>query len=293
VGASLALTAACAFALGLVLQQRGTMSTLDGSGRGPWLLQILRKPIWLAGGIVQGIGWVLQALALDRAPLAVVQSITTLSLVIALPLGVLITKQRMNRTVWLGALAVVVGIIVFVVVGSPGGGTNTPSGATWVAACLVSFALVGIFALIGHAREGAVRAVFFGIAAGFGFALQAAVVKIFDAEVGGGILSIFQDWPIYVIIASAIVGLVFQQSALRTGVLAPAMASANCVTLFAGVVLGVVVYGETLQGGSGHVVPALLGLLLALVGVGFLATAPPPADAQPPTATGTRAAPAS
>ena len=97
------------------------------------------------------------------------------------------------------------------------------------------------------------------MAAGFGFALQSAVTKEFVGLVGHGLAGLFESWEIYVLIASAVSGFVLQQSALKTGVLAPAIASSNAVTLFAGVILGITVFGETLARGDGRLVPAILG----------------------------------
>lgn len=89
----LALLAAFAFALGNVLQQKGALET-PATGDDPhFLIQILRRPVWLAGAACQGGGWVLQAVALDTGSLVVVQSITTMSLVIALPVGKRLTGQ--------------------------------------------------------------------------------------------------------------------------------------------------------------------------------------------------------
>lgn len=42
-----AFLAACAFALGTVLQQKGTLATTSGDSY--WLIQILREPVWLPG----------------------------------------------------------------------------------------------------------------------------------------------------------------------------------------------------------------------------------------------------
>ena len=78
------------------------------------------------------------------------------------------------------------------------------------------------------------------------------MTKDFVTEIGGGVVALLADWSVYVLIASAVTGFVLQQSALKTGVLAPAMASSNAVTLFAGVILGAVVYGETLSAPGSH-----------------------------------------
>ena len=79
------------------------------------------------------------------------------------------------------------------------------------------------------------------------FALQAAVTKVFVPLVGYGLSSLLTSWTTYALIASALLGFVFQQSALKTGVLAPAMASSNAVTLFASIVFGTTVFGEALS----------------------------------------------
>ena len=70
-----------------------------------------------------------------------------------------------------------------------------------------------------------------------------------------------------------------QQSALKTGVLAPAMASSNSVTLFSSVILGIAVYGETLaKTGTGHASSTAIGLVVAVVGIAFLAGSEAPTE---------------
>jgi drug/metabolite transporter (DMT)-like permease len=228
----------------------------------------------------QVAGWVLQAVALDRGPLIVVQCLTAMSLVMALPLGMWLTKQQVGWREWSGAAAVLIGIMFFLWAGSPSGGTNHPSAFVWWRACLGTLLLVVVLGGFGFRAKGAHKALMFGAAAGICFGLQAAVTKTFTGELGNGVLSLLADWSVYVLIASALVGFVLQQSALKTGVLAPALASSNAVTLFASVLFGVDVFGEKLTGnGGGHIGAAVIGLLVALVGVGLLAgsEAPPPA----------------
>jgi multidrug transporter EmrE-like cation transporter len=109
-----------------------------------------------------------------------------------------------------------------------------------------------------------------------GFAMQAAVTKVFVTVVGQGLGAVLSSWTIYVLIASAIVGFALQQSALKTGVLAPAIASSNAVTLFGSVAFGATVYGESLSSGGARLAPALLGLGIAMGGIVLLAGAKPP-----------------
>jgi drug/metabolite transporter (DMT)-like permease len=290
-GESLAILAAVLFALGTVLQQKGTLATAAAEDDPRFLVQILRRPVWLAGAVLQSLGWVVQAMALDRASLVVVQSLTALSLVIALPLGVVLTAQHIGRRELTGATLTLIGIVFFVSAGQPQGGTSHPSAAAWWSACLTTGVLVAILFGVGRRFTGASKALTFGAAAGLGYGLQAAVTKTFVTEIGGGVLGLLSSWSVYVLVISAVSGFALQQSALKTGVLAPAMASSNSVTLFSSVILGIVVYGETLaKSGSAHSGATIVGLLVAIVGIAFLAGSETPgevpagtADASPAT----------
>jgi drug/metabolite transporter (DMT)-like permease len=278
---ALALLAALSFAAGTVLQQRGTLQAPAAGDDARFLLQILQEPVWLIGASLQALGWILQAAALDRGPLIVVQTLTTLSLVIALPLGVRLTGQRVGRPEVVAALAVVAGVVVFLAAGAPSSGNTNPSAAEWWTAGLLSLLLVGGVAYAGFHRQGSLRAALFGGAAGVGFALQAAVTKVFVGELGHGVGALLTTWSTYVLIVSAVVGFVLQQSALKTGNLAPAMAASNASTLVFSAVFGIVVFDERLAHGHGRIAIAVFGLVVAVVGVVRLAASEPGALSAP------------
>jgi glucose uptake protein GlcU len=113
----------------------------------------------------------------------------------------------------------------------------------------------------------------FGAAAGVGYALQAAVTKVFVGELGHGVPHLLATWSTYALLVSAIVGFVLQQSALKTGALAPAMAASNASTLVSSALFAFVVFDERLTGGGGRAAIACAGLALAVVGVIRLAAA--------------------
>jgi len=266
----LALLAALAFALGTTLQQRGTLETSAKEGDPHFLLEIVRKPVWLAGGALQACGWVLQAIALDKGSLMAVQSICTLSLVFALPLGVRLTGQHVGRRSIMGAACALVGIIGFLAFGQPQGGTTQPDPASCAWALVVVGALL-LLAGLARRKTGSVAAALFATSAGICFGLQAAVTKVFVTQVGNGLEAILTTPTTYVLIISALAGFGLQQSALKTGFLAPAMAASNASTLATSVLLGAVLFGETVSS-SGHLPAAVLALALAVFGVVVLAT---------------------
>ncbi len=281
-GPTLAILAAVLFALGTVLQQKGTLSTEAAEDDPRFLVQILRRPVWIAGAVLMACGWILQAMALDRASLVVVQSLTALSLVIALPLGALLTDQHIGRRELTGALLTMLGIIFFITAGQPQGGTSHPSSSSWWIACLTVGVLVVVLVAVGARFTGAAKALTLGAAAGLGFGLQAAVTKTFVTEVGGGVLSLLSSWSVWVLILSALTGFALQQSSLKTGVLAPAMASCHPVTLFTSVILGIGVYGETVsKTGAAHSGSSFVGLIVAILGIALLAGSDAPQPTRP------------
>jgi hypothetical protein len=222
---------------------------------------------------MQGLGWVLQAAALDKGSLILVQSVTATSILIALPLGARLTGQQITRRVRWGAGGMFVGMVVFLSVGSPQQGSTAPGAAEWGSTALVSALVVAVLAQQALHRSGAVRALLFGSGAGVCYAFQAAVTKVFVPLIGDGLGAVLSSWTTYALIASALLGFFLQQSALKTGILAPATASSNVVTLLGSVLLGVTVYGEALAAGDARRLPALFGLGVTLLGMGLLAGA--------------------
>ena len=268
------LLAATGYALGTVLQQKGALQAEDAAEGWRFLARLFRRPVWLLGGAVMAVGWVFQALALHAGSLMQVQCLITLSLVIALPFGAWLTAQRITGAVWAGAAALVTGIVLFLSLGSPQSGTHSPTARDWWVAGCASAVLALVLARFGARRDGAVRALAYGAGAGLGYGLATAVTKVFTDILGGGVLALLGSWETYVMIAAGAAGLALNQSALRTGALAPAMAATNVMTLLASIVLGFTVFGESIQHSGGHLVVVLVGLALTLLGIALLAAAP-------------------
>ena len=266
----LALLAAASFALGTTLQQRGALETAAGDEDPRFLVQILHRPAWLFGGLFQLVGWVLQAVALDQGRLEVVQALTTLSLVIALPLGARFTSQVVGRRQVFGAMLTVAGIALFLVAGSPEGGTAHPSATAWWVTAVISGAVVAVLGSLGWTRRGPVGTILLAAGAGICFAFQAAVTKEFVGQLGHGLSAVLSSWTPYVLLVTALIGFALQQTALKKGQLAPAMASSNSMTLIASMIIGSAVFGETISSNGGLLL-AILGLVIAVGGICALA----------------------
>ena len=116
------------------------------------------------------------------------------------------------------------------------------------------------------------------------------MTKEFTGVISGGIDAVLHSWSTYVLIVSALIGGVLQQTALKSGILAPAISATSALTLSGSVVLGAIVFEERLDHGGGKLAPAVNGLVVALCGIVVLAgsRAAPPSEVD---AAGREAAP--
>lgn len=265
-----AFVSAAIFALGTVLQQKGTMEA-PPANTGGFIGALVSKPVWLAGGACQVLGFVTQALALDKGKLFLVQPIIALQVVIALPLGIWLTSQRVGRREWFGAVAVIVALGVFLGVSKPEAGRVTVPTGVWIAAAIVVALLVAAIAFVGWHRPPAQKAALFGATAGILFGFEAAAMKTFDAAVAKGFTAVVTNWSSYALLLSAAGGFYFMQISLQAGALAPAIASSNAANPVASAAFARTMYLETPQRTAGGKVASLLALVVLVVGLVWLA----------------------
>ena len=132
VAALLALSASVCFALAATLWQKAALSLSGVSFRRPTtFLVLLGQWIWLLGLAAQLVGVGLQAAALDRGRVSIIQPLLVTTVIWALPLGYFLTHQTVGRREILGAAIIVVGLVGFAAFGDPAAGVDDASGADW------------------------------------------------------------------------------------------------------------------------------------------------------------------
>lgn len=283
----LALAAALFFAFGTVLQQRaGLEKPVESEGAG-LLVQMAKRPVWLAGIAADALGFVCQAVALAVGRLAVVQPLLVSTVVFALPLGARFTGQRVRRTDVLAALLVVGALIAFLTIANPSGGIDDAPFGEWAVAIGICLAICVPLFLLGKVGSPPRRAAALGIATGVLFALSAAFTKVVADQFEEGVFEIFVNWHLYALIVVGYASMTFNQMALNTGALAPAVATSLAFDPIASVVLGVTLLDETLHTSPLGIAGTVLALAAALVGMTVLARSqsqaqgPTPAEASP------------
>ncbi len=255
------------FALAATLQQKGALGIGEVSLRSPSsFVQLARQTFWLLGTLALLGGYVLQAVALDNGELAVVQPLLVTTIVFALPLGYLLTNQKVSRKQVAAAGLVVLGLAVFTVVGKAAPGNDDAPGWEWAAAILVLGLVSATLVALGGRGSLARKAAMYGACAGILYGLSASLWKptstVYDSDGLGGMLASWEFWAFAV---AGIVAFLVQQVSLATGRLAPSVAMTSVLNPLVSVAIGIVLLEEYLADPNWHKIVAYAGLAVALM----------------------------
>ncbi|MFH8579611.1 DMT family transporter [Streptomyces zaomyceticus] len=270
-----AFCAAFSNALATVLQRRAALTVRRTDSFRPGLiLDLLKRPLWLAGilaVIVAGVG---QAAALATGPLALVQPLFVLELPLALLIASLMSRERLPSAQWLAVAAVVAGLGVALMAASPDGNRTHVPLDRWIPALAVCAGAVVVLTAVGLRRPpGRARAGCLGAATAICYALTAGLMKtsmhILD---DGGAAAFLTAWQTYAFCVAGIAALLLLEHAMQGG---PLVASQPALTLgdaTVSLILGILIYEENVRMGW-WLVPELLGVGLIVLGVLALARA--------------------
>jgi hypothetical protein len=252
---------------------------------------LLHRPVWFLGIASMIFGFVFQVAALQRGSLVLVQPLIATELVIVF--GVIAVHQRhsVHARDWLSALGMVIGLGAFLALARPGGGHGHASGSMWLVCGVSTFVLAGALAALAYlpGRGGlqpsaSRKAALLGIAAATGFGFVAAVVKELSSHLSQGPAGVFTNWSPYVLLLSGAAAMFLASNAFQAGSLAASQPGLTIVDPLVASVLGVVLFGETVD----HHPLMLLGeagaLLLVVISVLFLSRSPLVQDPNAPDA---------
>ena len=263
----LAIVAAFCFALAATLQQKGALGMGDALGSAKSYLQLLKQMWWLLGTVALGAGYIVQAFALGKGQLAVVQSLLVTTVVFALPLGYFLTSQVVNRIEVGAAALVVLGLVAFTLFGNEDTGRNDAPTWEWAITLAAFGLLAAVLIYLGGRGDLRRKAALFGAAAGVLYALSAAMWKpTADAFGSDGLQGLLSAWELYAFAAAAVIAFVVQQISLATGHLASSVATVSVCNPIVSIVIGIVVLEERLADPTWHKVVAFIGLGIALWG---------------------------
>jgi drug/metabolite transporter (DMT)-like permease len=274
--AVLALLAAVSFALAATLWQKAALSLTGVSVRHPKsFLVLLTRWVWLLGLVAQIVGVALQAAALDRGRVSIIQPLLVTTVIWALPLGYFLTHQAIGGREVSGAAIIVVGLALFASFGDPAAGVDNAPGSDWAAAILVIGAACTALLLFVNRGSLSTRAALLGTIAGLLYGLSATLMKpVVEGVHAEGLADVIAGWEFWVWAAAGIVGFFVQQLSLATGQLVPSVATVSVANPVVSVLLGALVLQERLdKTPPWHAVVAVGALCLALLGAVVISSA--------------------
>ena len=270
---ALALAAAFFFALGLVLQEKAASAQPLESVATGFLVRLARRPIWLLGLAMQGVGFVAQAIALGVGRMVVVQPLLVSSIVFALPLAWVIEKRSIRRSELIGAALVTGGLAALLVISKPAAGKDDASLLSWAVIGGGALGVAVFLFLLARGRSSAVRAGLLGTASGVLFGLGAALTKATVSLLDDGIGAVLWDWHVYALVVVSIAAFWLEQAALQTGALAVAVSTTMAFDPLSSLVFGIGLFDEALhEGALAYAISASL-LVVTLAGLVVLARA--------------------
>jgi drug/metabolite transporter (DMT)-like permease len=275
----LAIAASFCTAIASLAQRQGAKDVQTTGGFDTKLLvRLARRPVWLLGIVSMIGGFVFQLTALRYGPLALVQPILSIELLLVFGFLAFAGRRRTRIKVrdWLGAAAMSAGVAVFLRLASPSGGRLHAAGSSWLLAGLVTlgvvFAAVAVAFGIGN-RSGAAptrRAAVLGSATGVAWGFVAAVIKELSSHLGDGLGAIFSTWSLYVLLIVGAATMLLASHALAAGPLAASQPGFTILDPLAASLLGVFLFGEHIQTGPWDLAGEVLALALVAGGAAIL-----------------------
>jgi drug/metabolite transporter (DMT)-like permease len=272
IAAVLALSSALCVAIGDVLQQRATHRITDTSlGQLQLFAKLARNQRWRWGVLILIGSIVLQAVALDRGSVLLVQALLVLSLLFALPISARLAQRPVTGREWIWAIVLTAAVSVIVTVGNPQAGHSNASLQTWaVVAAMLGPLLVGSI-VAARLWGGAPAAVLFAFVSGSLWGIFAVLTKGVVHRLGEGGWTLLGSPELYAWLLVAVGGFAWEQSAFRAGALTASMPTLQVSQPVVAALLGVVVLGETLNTGRGGMVALIAAALVMAAATAELA----------------------
>ena len=265
--AALALIAAFCFALAATLQQRGSLNLPTISLADPKsLVRLASNVTWLVGTLVLFTGYLFQAGALDRGRLVVIQPLLVTTIVFALPLGYFLTKQHVGRREVIGADRDPLSGCPVRLLRRPGGRQRERPEQRMADRVRGPRRHLRRLFVFGRGGDLSMKAAVYGTVSGIMFGLSSALTKPTLKYLHESVGTMLSHWECYALAIAGIGGFVLQQVSLGTGRLAPSVATVSVANPIVGILIGVLLLDERLSRPTWHVVLAVIGLALALVG---------------------------
>ena len=271
----LALVAAFLFGLSSVLQHKAAQAAAPERSMRPGLLvDLVRKPMWLAGQAGATAGFAAQAVALSFGALSVVQPLVVTRLVFGLFIASRLSRQALASREWAGAVAIIIGLGAFFVAASPAEGASAIGDRGWLGVLLTTGVPAIILVVLAPRAPGVPRAVLLAAAGAVLFVALTTLTKVVGHDLRGDAAEVLTSWKLYALAPTGIIAMVMVQSAFMAGPIRASLPVLTCIECLGAIAVGAVFLDEAVSIEVLDVVVELLGLAAVVWGVFIVTRAP-------------------
>lgn len=254
-----ALGSALCFGTASVLQALGARAAEPGTGGGvdvALLWRALRQWRYVAGLGLDGLGFVLQIVALRTLPIYAVGAALAASLAVTAVVASRVLEVRLSRIEWAAVGVVCAGLAMLALASGREGHEGTGSAALEWGLLAAAFAVLLMGAAAGRLPERP-RALTLGLAAGFGFGVVEVAVRLIDSVD-------LTNPALYALLVGGGAAFLLLTSALHRGSVTTATAGLVLGETIGPAAVGVAWLGDRTREGLGWL--ALLGFAVAIAG---------------------------
>ncbi|HEY2479354.1 MAG TPA: hypothetical protein VGI17_11580 [Solirubrobacterales bacterium] len=269
------IVASVLFNLGIALQALEARSTPPREAfRVSLIWDLLHRPLWVVGLVVEWVGVPLEILAFAWAPFVVVQPLLACGLLVLLAVAKRLLGERPSIDALVG-VGLIIAATALIAWGAPGG-QDTHRGAFAVVAVVAGLVLASFvpFALRGRRLDTALTAV---LGSACGFAATNVALKLMADDLGNDHFIQTASWLAVAAVAgfgATVSGMTALQRARATMVI-PIL---TAVQTFLPVALEPLFLKESFRDASLGGLPLLVGIVVMLVGIVVLARTRPVSD---------------
>lgn len=284
-GIPVALVGAVFLSLGAQFQHRGVsrVEELRGAQEGGLsvrsLLALLRRPSWVIGTALLGLAILFQLTSLSLSPLIVVQPLGALALVITAILNARLSKHALDRKSIQAIVMCVGGVAIFVTVAALVARSSPITELQLTVVLIILGVVLAALAVAFVLVRKRVGQMFYVVAAGvlFGFVVTLAKVvidrikTIIFTPVEGGEVEWLLILCIAALLAAALLGMYFVQTAYAEGPPDLVVAGLTVIDPLVAILIGVLVLGEAAHAPLWSIAVFVVAGALAVYGVISLA----------------------
>jgi len=254
-----ALAALC-YGIGSVLQAIGARRTTEGEGLDPRLfVRLLKQLPYVAGLVLDGIGFLGAVVALRSLPLFLVQSAIAASVGVTAVMAVIVLHAKLSGKEIVALIGLGVGLLLLAIAAQPESAKQIPTAG--VIALYIGIAFVLLLGWGSTRASGPMAAAGLAAAAGLGFGGVGISARVL--VVPTDLWRILLDPVLWSLAIYGILSLLLFATALQRGSVTSVSAVTFAVETVVPALIGIVLLGDRAR--SGLAIVAIAGFVFAVV----------------------------